>query len=365
MDKSTFFLYASLICFSAFFCFISCLLVSKNVLISRKRKINFIIGFTLVTICSFLELGGKSIDAFNHINNNVYAALKSIEYCLVPIIAFFIGIMFYDKGILKWFQLSLAGINIVIVIFNVFFKFLYNFSDTGVYTHGSFYWIYLVIYILSTLFSLVQGFRMMHQYDFKNWYQLMLAAVCLVGAIIIQGIIGVPLDFFALSICSLLIYVFITEVSGQTDSVTGLYNRKTFDVRFSELEDNSVIAIIDIDLFKDCNDKYGHRFGDEVLKILGEEVFKLFHKYGMCFRIGGDEFAIIMTKNIEKCSDLFAQLDKEIGKITAENIKLPSISYGYAKYNARALTPEETFNIADELLYKRKESKKVEDKSTL
>lgn len=117
-----------------------------------------------------------------------------------------------------------------LVIFNVFFKFLYNFSDAGVYTHGSFYWIYFVIYLMSTLFSIVQGFRMMHQYDFKNRYQLMLAAVCLVGAIVIQSIIKVPLDFFALSICSLLIYVFITEASGQTDSITGLYNRKTFDV---------------------------------------------------------------------------------------------------------------------------------------
>lgn len=362
MDKNTFFLYASMICFSAFFCFISCLLVSKNVLINKKRKIYFIISFSLVAICSFLELGGKAINAFNQINNDLYAALKSIEYCLVPIMAFFIGIMFYDKGILRWFQASLAGINVVIVIFNVFFKFLYNFNDDGVYSHGSFYWVYLVVYILSTLFCLIQGFRMMHQYDFKNWYQLMLAAVCLVAAIIIQSIIDVPLDFFALSICSLLIYVFITEVSGQTDSITGLYSRKTFDVRFSELENNSVVAIIDIDLFKDCNDKYGHRFGDEVLKVLGEEVFKIFHKYGMCFRIGGDEFAIIMTKNIEKCSELFETLDKEIEKISATNKKIPSISYGYAKYNARALSPEETFNIADECLYKRKEAKKSGEK---
>ncbi len=88
------------------------------------------------------------------------------------------------------------------------------------------------------------------------------------------------------------------------DSLTSVYNRRAFDVKFlKEVErayrqDYSLfLAIIDIDNFKNYNDKFGHGNGDKVLVSTGrilEECTR--NSVDMTFRLGGDEFAVLLPQ---------------------------------------------------------------------
>lgn len=94
------------------------------------------------------------------------------------------------------------------------------------------------------------------------------------------------------------------ELLSKQDSLTGLLNRRAFDESFScEVERAFrqkyplMLAIIDVDNFKEYNDKFGHQKGDEVLVSLAEIMKECTREsVDMCFRLGGDEFAISLPQ---------------------------------------------------------------------
>jgi diguanylate cyclase (GGDEF)-like protein len=86
------------------------------------------------------------------------------------------------------------------------------------------------------------------------------------------------------------------------DRVTGLANRHAFELglaqalqRHSREGGGSALLFIDVDGFKKVNDRFGHQTGDTVLKAIGERLGKSLRASDIVARIGGDEFAVILT----------------------------------------------------------------------
>lgn len=82
------------------------------------------------------------------------------------------------------------------------------------------------------------------------------------------------------------------------DSLTGLANRRDFELRFRQVcteETPFTLWIIDLDGFKDVNDTYGHAMGDEVLKQAAQRLDKAVRQDDLVARFGGDEFVILQT----------------------------------------------------------------------
>lgn len=94
------------------------------------------------------------------------------------------------------------------------------------------------------------------------------------------------------------------RLSYQTDHdpLTGLANRRAFD-RVLDIEIERArrahsamsLAVIDLDNFKTVNDTYGHSKGDEVLVAFARKVFKTTRRYDLAARLGGEEFALILS----------------------------------------------------------------------
>lgn len=102
----------------------------------------------------------------------------------------------------------------------------------------------------------------------------------------------------------------ILEKLSQTDHLTEIYNRRTFETRFTEQlclnkrTGNSIcVFIIDLDYFKDYNDGYGHIKGDKVIKLQAKHLTGLFkRKADIVARYGGEEFVVVISKvTQEKC----------------------------------------------------------------
>lgn len=112
----------------------------------------------------------------------------------------------------------------------------------------------------------------------------------------------------------------------ETDTLTGLLNRRTFDNKIEEIiaehsaPDEAQIgagtqhparrkdvpelphwlAIIDIDFFKRINDKFGHLYGDEVLLLLSRSMQRIFRQRDKLFRFGGEEFIVVLDRTDEE-----------------------------------------------------------------
>jgi len=86
-----------------------------------------------------------------------------------------------------------------------------------------------------------------------------------------------------------------------TDELTGLSNRRAF---LRRLEDEVArvqrygfplsLALIDLDKFKEINDKFGHAAGDEVLRVYAKSILSIFRHHDLVARYGGEEFAVLL-----------------------------------------------------------------------
>ncbi|MBP3710789.1 MAG: EAL domain-containing protein [Treponema sp.] len=90
------------------------------------------------------------------------------------------------------------------------------------------------------------------------------------------------------------------EMRAESDPLTGLFNHATMEQRVSHVlreadTDFHAMLMIDIDNFKQCNDTYGHVFGDKVLQTVAEVLHDVFRHSDYIGRIGGDEFMVFMV----------------------------------------------------------------------
>ncbi len=78
--------------------------------------------------------------------------------------------------------------------------------------------------------------------------------------------------------------------------MTGLYSRNAYDEweRDNQHPDKTAIVMLDLNNLKKCNDRYGHEAGDTYLKKASEMITNAFSQENTVYRIGGDEFCVIM-----------------------------------------------------------------------
>ena len=151
------------------------------------------------------------------------------------------------------------------------------------------------------------------------------------------------------------------------DDLTGLLGREQFfqtgagilkDMKAPHGGKTGCFLILDIDHFKEINDRNGHPAGDRVLKRLAENLKELFENRGILGRLGGDEFVALiyhpMTKTeIEK---LLNQLKQEMAEGAGEG-EAATCSIGVIPVEP-GYTIEELYRSADRLLYEAKKQGK-------
>lgn len=92
------------------------------------------------------------------------------------------------------------------------------------------------------------------------------------------------------------------ENLANTDGLTGLFNECYFSSVLHRKEQKKlpfVLYYLDLDHFKPVNDTYGHDMGDKLLKAVAERLLKCIRSNDLAFRIGGDEFALIISAEME------------------------------------------------------------------
>lgn len=149
--------------------------------------------------------------------------------------------------------------------------------------------------------------------------------------------------------------------SVERDPLTGLYNRLAIDRILSKLWSNAsmtktplTVAMLDIDNFKDINDRYGHVIGDELLKEVSTVIKTCLRDKDVVMRYGGEEFLILLPET--ESSEAKKPLERvrkriEEGVYTEARIKITA-SIGAAVYpDDRPLSMEEIVEFADAAMY--------------
>ena len=162
------------------------------------------------------------------------------------------------------------------------------------------------------------------------------------------------------------------EKLANTDALTGLYNERYLSERLKrngKLRKKFAMFYLDLDRFKPVNDTYGHDMGDRLLKAVSRRLCKCIRKTDYAFRIGGDEFSLIIEEgniNDEFCEMMVRRIKRVIDRPFDIEGRLLSVdtSCGYAIYPEHSQKIDEIRIMADHRMYedKTQNRKKVNDR---
>ena len=149
------------------------------------------------------------------------------------------------------------------------------------------------------------------------------------------------------------------------DELTNVYNRKHFNTKISELlssykryNTNFSIIMYDIDNFKSVNDIYGHHTGDNILIDMSKLVKSLLRNNDLLFRVGGEEFVILLPEtNLNESKIVAEKIRKTVSELITVKDKPITISIGLTEVNKND-TDDLIYQRVDKLLYISKEKGK-------
>ncbi|MBN9367851.1 MAG: GGDEF domain-containing protein [Comamonadaceae bacterium] len=162
----------------------------------------------------------------------------------------------------------------------------------------------------------------------------------------------------------------------ERDALTGLFNRKTFDEQFARHAASAALlqgaepgascageehgprqqwlAVVDIDHFKQVNDRFGHLYGDEVLILMANLLRSSFRSHDRIFRFGGEEFVVLLRNaTLETARKAFERFRETVQAHTFPQVGHVSVSIGFVGTSTGS--PVEILGQADQALYFAKE----------
>ncbi|WP_428564525.1 MAG: sensor domain-containing diguanylate cyclase [Solidesulfovibrio sp. DCME] len=154
------------------------------------------------------------------------------------------------------------------------------------------------------------------------------------------------------------------------DCLTGLRNRRCFNEKMQVELDRFVrygtpfsLVLFDIDDFKRINDTYGHQLGDEVLRQLGRLTLSMVRSVDEAYRIGGEEFAVILPETDAVAALVVAERLRERVAASAVNLGAGTavrytVSLGVAQVSGATPEVKDLFAVADNALYAAKRAGK-------
>jgi diguanylate cyclase (GGDEF)-like protein len=159
------------------------------------------------------------------------------------------------------------------------------------------------------------------------------------------------------------------QINAATDALTGLYNRRLFEEYFLKELNRSrrhnqhlALVIMDLHCFKEVNDRHGHMEGDHVLQLAASTLRKTLRTSDYAFRIGGDEFALLLPFADPAQAATLARRVRTNYQAALEPLKLSvslAIDYGVAVFPEDGESREVLIQLADERLYELKNASRA------
>jgi len=154
----------------------------------------------------------------------------------------------------------------------------------------------------------------------------------------------------------------LSRVEARTDALTGLGNRRALATDLADALDPgaagdagaAALALFDLDGFKHYNDSFGHPSGDALLARLGARLAQAADGRGRAYRMGGDEFCVLLERSDEIAVAACSSALHESG----EGFTI-GCSHGVVLLGQEACDPSEALRIADQRLYEAKNGGRV------
>lgn len=333
--------------------------VMGNAMLPRRVKYLYLWLFGTLALAALCEMAGVSLNGRGETARMLIPVHKAIEFSLAPATAVFYAAVLEPDAREVRAAMVIVIIHAVVECVLAPFGIIIAVDEAGIYRHGPAYLIYPLVYLASALFMLVMVRRFSDSYQYGNRRAPYLTIAFIFACLIVQMVFSdVRIVWIAIAIGAIMVYSFYCSVVQQTDALTRLLNRYSFEGLLTALKDKVVLLLIDVDDFKTVNDTYGHDAGDECLRSVGQAIYGTFDAHGQCYRIGGDEFCVVLVDGAN-AGELMESFNKRLADMRREQPVLPSVSIGEALFDPAYDDFASVYRRADELMYASKRERKM------
>lgn len=357
--------YNSIMILSLFLICIMQVMIDRNQNVSKENQkvffvIYWMIGATILCewIGNFLNGTGGDAVAFHRL-------VKFLELLLTPIFPVIyadvilskLGEIEQQNRLRKIWSVILA-FYVVLEIFSIAPRLIFYVDESGYYHYGKWYVLFILFSVSSAMYFFWTLLLFSKHFQNKDVIVVLIIVVFLTTGIIIQLInSNVKIAWLCISVTSILVYMYYNEIIMSVDNLTQLLNQSSYKIQLANIRMPVTILLFDVDAFKNINDSFGHNFGDFVLSIIGKYIKEVYGRYGYCYRIGGDEFCVVLTKT-DSYKELNSLFVSKLAEMRESESRIPYVSIGCAKFDPSCQKYSEAIESADQDLYFWKEELK-------
>ena len=337
-------------------CVLACVLMGgilgTSPLLPGIKKKQFSMGFIIVALGAMLEWLSLFLE---HTESPIWfhTGVKALELMIAPLIPLNLLIPITQDRKLPRIMLVGVIINSVLILISCFSRSIFYIDPSNVYHHGRLYFLYIIDYVFQGVCLVYGAYSIRKQYHSKNsWILHLIFAYLLIGISLHNIDSSIRSDYLILTITPILFYISYVDLIQSSDSLTKLLNRNCYDSLISRLDSVCMLMTVDVDYFKQCNDNYGHLFGDEVLKTVAGVIREHVPQKALCYRTGGDEFCVIVPGSRNNPDTILEKIHQAMEDVRAKDSRIPFISTGYAVFHPQVDSIINTIESADAMMYR-------------
>ncbi len=344
-------LYTVTFSITAFILLITVMDVKTNRLVSEINKRETVTVCLCVFVASLCEFIGKETNGAAVGLIGVHRIAKLIEFCVTLCIGI-AAAKAYGSVTKKKAVIGLLLSHAVFEVVAMFYGLIFRVDEQNKYHRERFYMVYVAVFFVTIIYCYVCIIRRNRQYQAKLGIVNILALVFLTFGISVQMIYSdITVDFVCVSIGAFFLYHYSGNVINQVDVTTGLLNRRCFERSLENMRSPAYVLLFDVDHFKKINDTLGHAEGDRCLYLVANKIFAVYGKDGSCYRIGGDEYCVILHKNLDRINSLNAKFSESVRTLRDSYGNIFGVSVGCAYYDKNKNDAKEVLKEADEKMY--------------
>ena len=290
------------------------LLTKLSESLNKKQKRGFLLAFALIACISVLEVITIVVDGAPTGCRWLNILSNYLGFGLTPAVALCLVYVLDKKSIIRrGFKAAVCceGAYLLFLAATLPYGLVFSVSRENLYARGEYFYIYVAMYYAAMLYLMVATVRTAAAFQNRSRTLIYPLTLFLGAETVIQiALPSLHVTWLCVTLLSVLYYIYCSEMWNQLDA----------------------LVVFDVDSFKQINDRYGHLQGDVCLAEIADCIKKAYARCGYCYRIGGDEFCVLLRDEADeaRCA---AALQSLLAERRKEITLLPTLSLGSAVFS--------------------------------